>query len=158
VTRLKDKLRSRSHPEAGLGLMEAMVAVLGGLILAALVLYLGRSMYNLYELNSVTRNVADELTRARTQAQDREVRVSVIFDATRGKFGLDQNGNGKLDKIEAEDLPEDVSLADDATVTFTKSGDLAPSSKQPRITLSNSKNARSVTVSSLGAIEIRELD
>ena len=144
--------------EAGLGLMEAIVGTLLGLILAAMVVYIGRRAYNLYELNSIARTVADELVLAKEQAKARGVRMSVIFDSTRAKFGLDRNGNGKLDNIEADDLPEGVSLSEDAVVTFTKSGELAASSTQPHITLANSRNARRVTVSSLGAIEIIELD
>src|SRR5262249_211304 len=150
------------HPqratEAGLGLMEAVVGTLLGLILAATVVYFARRAYNLYELNSITQNVADELSMAEEQAKARGVRISVIFDSTRSKFGIDRNGNGKLDNIEADDMPEGVSLSDDAVVTFTKDGELASGSKQPRIIISNSRNARSVTVSSLGAIEINEID
>jgi hypothetical protein len=138
--------------------MEAIVGTLCGLIVAAIVLYLARSAYNLYELNTATSAVADEIRMARTQAENHGVRVSVIFDSKSGKFGLDRNSNGKLDNIEAEELPEGVSLSDDAVVTFTKSGDLAPSSKQPQVVISNSRNARSVTISSLGSIEIKDLD
>ena len=158
MNRLAGKIRRSSNPEAGLGLMEAIVGVMCGLILAAVVLFIGKSAYNLYQLNSTTRSLADELESAKNQAKNRGVRVSVIFDAKNGKYGLDRNGNGQLDRIEAEDLPEGVSLADDAVVTFAKSGELAPSSKQPRITISNSRNARAVSVSSLGSIEIKELD
>lgn len=155
---LQNKYFPHRDSEAGLGLMEAMVGVLAGLIVAAIVLVIGRSAYNLYELNSTTSTVAGELEIAKTQAQKRGVKVSVIFDSKSNKFGLDQNGNGKLENIESEDLPEGVSLSDDAVVTFAKNGELAPNSKQPRIVLSNAKNARSVTVSSLGSIEIKELD
>jgi hypothetical protein len=138
--------------------MEAMVGVLGGLILAAVVLYIAHSAYDLYQLNNITRTVADELESAKTQAKNRGVPVSVIFDAERSKFGLDRNGDGKLSNMEAEALPEGVSLSASAVVTFAKSGELAPNSKQPRITISDNRNARSVSVSSLGSVEIKELD
>jgi Tfp pilus assembly protein FimT len=138
--------------------MEAMVGLLAGLLVAAIVLCVGRNAYNLYELNSSAGTIAAELQSARSQAQKRGVMVSVIFDAKSGKYGLDQNGNGKLENIEAEDMPEGVTMSDDAVVTFAKSGELAPGSKQPRIVISNAKNARSVTVSYLGSVEIKELD
>jgi hypothetical protein len=138
--------------------MEAMVGTVAGLIVAAIVVYIAKSAYNLYQLNHATLNVANELKAAQNQARNRSERCSVIFDATRAKFGVDRNGNGRLDNIEAEELPDGVSLSEDAIVTFAKSGELAPTSRQPRITISNSKEARSVSVSSLGAIEIKELD
>jgi uncharacterized membrane protein YcjF (UPF0283 family) len=138
--------------------MEAMVGTLAGLIVAAIVVYIGKSAYSLYQLNHATMTVADELKAAQNQAKNRGERCSVIFDATRAKFGVDRNGNGRLDNIEAEELPDGITLSEDAIVTFAKSGELVPNSRQPRITISNSKEARSVGVSSLGSIEIKELD
>ena len=52
--------------EAGLGLMEAIVGVLLGLIIASLLLHLGRMGLSIYRVNSTTGGIAQELELART--------------------------------------------------------------------------------------------
>ena len=84
----------------------------------------------------------------------RRVSVSVIFLANQKVFGMDRNGNGRLDAVEAEDLPDGVEISEDVVVTFARSGNLAPGSKQPNIVISNTAKSRRVSVSKSGAIEI----
>lgn len=78
----------------------------------------------------------------------------MIFNSKEGRFGLDRNGDGRLDYNEFEELPEEAKFSGDAKVIFSKSGKLASGSKQPRIIISNTRGSRNVSVSSLGAIEM----
>jgi len=145
---------SNWREEAGLGLMEAIVAVLLGLILASVVLHLGRLGFAMYKLNATTGGVAQELELARSQALARATNVSVFFQAKEKRFGVDRNSNGRLDNSEAEDLPAGVEISEDAVVTFGKSGNLALGSKEPKIVISNARNSRRVSVSKSGIIEV----
>ena len=140
--------------EAGLGLMEAIVGLLVVLIVSSVLLHLGRMGFAMYRLNAATGGIAEELELAREQAIDRRATVSVIFDAKDKRFGLDRNGNGRLDSVEAEELPAGVEIAEDAVVIFARSGRLAPGSKQPNIIISNTSKSRRVSVSKSGAIEV----
>jgi hypothetical protein len=148
------KRRSRNCGEAGLGMMEVMVGVLVTLILGSVLLHLVRLGYALYELNSTTNGIAMELESARDLATSRNQQVRVIFKATESRFGVDRNGNGRLDSSEVEELPEGVTLDEDAVVTFASDGTLKDGSKDPRVVISNSRDSRSVSVSSIGVIEI----
>lgn len=134
--------------------MEAFVAILLGLILASVVLHLGRMGVAMYKLNATTGGIAQELELARAQALSRRASVSVFFEAKRKRFGVDRNGNGRLDNFEAEDLPTGVEISEDSVVTFGKSGYLAAGSKEPKIVISNTRNSRRVSVSKSGVIEI----
>jgi Tfp pilus assembly protein FimT len=134
--------------------MEAIVGLLVVLIVGSVLLHLGRMGFSLYRLNAATGGIAEELEVAREQAMDSRTSVSVIFDATDEKFGLDRNGNGRLDIVEAEDLPEGVEIAEDAVVIFARSGNLAPGSKQPNIVISSISKSRRVSVSKSGVIEV----
>lgn len=140
--------------DAGLGLMEAIVGLLVVLIVASLLLHVGRMGFAIYKLNAATGGIAEELELARAQAIERRVSVSVIFDAKGERFGMDRNDNGRLDSVEAEELPAGVEVSEDATVIFARSGNLAPGSKQPNIVISNTTKSRRVSVSKSGAIEI----
>jgi hypothetical protein len=140
--------------DAGLGLMEAIVGFLVVLIVGSVLLHLGRTGFAVYRLNAVTGGVAEELGLAREQAVGRRVSVSVIFNAKDRTFGVDRNGNGRLDTVEAEELPAGVEISEDAVVTFARSGNLAPGSKQPNIVISNTTKSRRVSVSKSGTIEI----
>ena len=133
--------------------MEAIVGVLLGLIIASLLLHLGRMGLSIYRVNSTTGGIAQELELARTQALSARTNVSVIFQAKEKRFGLDRNGNGRLDTFEAEDLPSGVDISEDAIITFSRSGYLAPGSKQPNIVISSTRQSRRVSVSKAGAIE-----
>jgi Tfp pilus assembly protein FimT len=145
--------QSTQSREAGLGLMEAIVGVLLGLIIASLVLHVGRMGLAMYRVNSTTGGIAQELELARTQALSTRTNVSVIFQAKEKRFGLDRNGNSRLDNFEAEDLPSGVDISEDAIITFSRSGYLAPGSTQPTIVISSTRESRRVSVSKAGAIE-----
>lgn len=148
------KPAERRCNEAGLGLMEAIVGLLVILIVGSVVLHLGKMGFSMYRLNAATGGIAEELEIAREQAIERRASVSVIFDARDERFGLDRNGNGRLDSVEAEDLPSGVEISEDAVVIFARSGNLAPGSKQPNIIISNTTKSRRVSVSKSGAVEI----
>lgn len=147
------KRRDRNG-EQGLGLMEVIIGVLLGLILASVLLHLVRLGFSMYRLNAATREIAVELEKARATAMARKDTVGVIFNAKEKKFGLDRNGNGKLESGEAAELPEGVTIAEDGYVRFTQSGQLSKTSKEPQILISNARNTKSVSVSSHGAIHI----
>lgn len=140
--------------EAGLGLMEAIVGLLVVLIVGSVLLHLGKMGFAMYRLNAATGGIAEELEIARAQAVERRASVSVIFDAKDERFGLDRNGNGRLDSVEAEELPAGVEISEDAVVIFARSGNLAPGSKQPNIVISNTTKSRRVSVSKSGTVEI----
>lgn len=140
--------------EAGLGLMEAIVGILVILIVGSVVLHLGKRGFAMYRLNAATGGIAEELEIAREQAIQRRASISVIFDAKDARFGLDRNGNGRLDNVEAEELPAGVEISEDAVVIFARSGNLAPGSKQPDIVISNTTKSRRVSVSKSGTVEI----
>jgi len=146
--------RSHRQSDRGVGIMEVVVSVLAALIVCSILLRLFNIAYSKYKLNMATSSIAHELEVARAQAKERRQNVSVIFNAKEGHFGMDRNGNGKLDYNEFEELPEEAKLAGDAVVVFTKSGKLASESRQPRIVVSNTRDSRNVSVSSLGHIEI----
>lgn len=148
------KQTSQGRGEAGVGLMEVIVGVLVMLIVGSILLHLCRIGFAMYKLNAATSGVAGELEMARNMALSRKEEVGVIFDAKGKRFGLDRNRNGRLDNIEAEDLPPGVNLARDETVTFSRSGSLNTGSKQPQIIISNTRGSRTVSVSSMGAIDI----
>lgn len=146
--------KSGQSREAGLGLMEAIVSLLVVLIVSTVLLHLGRMGVAMYRLNAATRGIAEELEVAREQAIDSRMSVSVIFEAKDKRFGLDRNGNGRLDIVEAEDLPPGVDIDENAVVIFSRSGNLAPGSKQPNIIISSTSKSRRVSVSKAGIIEV----
>lgn len=148
------KPTSGRYREAGLGLMEAIVGLLVILIVGSVLLHLGKMGFAMYRLNAATGGIAEELEIARGQAIERRASVSVIFDAKDERFGLDRNGNGRLDNVEAEELPAGVEFSEDAVVIFARSGNLAPGSKQPNIVISNTTKSRRVSVSKSGTVEI----
>ena len=134
--------------------MEAIVGSLVTLIIVAVAVHLCRIGYARYKLSSATQGVAERLEQARDQAMSKRENVSVIFNARANTFGLDRNGNGRLDSYEMEELPESIKLSEDATVTFSRRGTLAAKSKEPHIMISNVRDSRSVSVSSMGSIDI----
>lgn len=148
----KPILRSRS--QAGLGLMEAIVGVLVALIVASVLLHLGRMGMAVYRINGVTDGIAQQLELAKEQAVNRRINVNVIFSAKDRAFGVDRNANGRLDAFEAEELPQGVDISEDDVVSFSRSGKLVPGSKRPNIVLSNTAKSRRVSVSNSGAIEL----
>ena len=153
---MKKNLRSktRSHTENGLGLMEVIVGILVMLIVSSILLHLIRLGYEMHKLNSATTVIAEKLGVAREQAMTQRQDFSVIFEAENKRFGWDRNNNGRLDSAEADELPEGVGIAEDSVVTFTQTGRLKKGSKEPEIIISNTRNSRKITVSSLGAIDI----
>lgn len=147
------KTRDR-RGERGLGLMEVIIGALLGLILASVLLHLVKLGFAMYTLNGATREVAIELEKARATAMAKNEMTGVIFDSSQKKFGMDRNGNGRLESGEAAELPDGVTIAEDGFVIFTQSGNLSKTSKHPQILISNARNTRSVSVSSHGAIQI----
>ena len=148
------KLRhSRSH-EAGVGLMEAIIAVLVAVIIGFVVFQFVRQTIASYRLNEATSSITETLGQARDQATSKNDRVKVIFDAVSNRFGMDKNNNGKLDSMEAVELPTGIELSEDAVIIFTRSGRLAKESKRPRISVSNDANSRTLSISPMGHVEI----
>jgi hypothetical protein len=98
--------------------------------------------------------VADHLNRARSLAMTENRKVAVLFDVEKNVYGIDLNGNGKLDPAESEDLPEGIALTEDCAVVFLPSGNLPPKAKGPQIVLSNNRTSRSISVSSLGSVSV----
>jgi Tfp pilus assembly protein FimT len=144
----------RSRTDAGLGLMESIVGVLVALILGSVLLHLGRMGVAVYRINGATDGITQQLEMARGQAINQRTNINVIFNAKERTFGVDRNGNGRLDAFEVEELPAGVDISEDDVVTFSRSGNLVPGSKRPNIVISNTAKTRRVSVSNSGAIEI----
>jgi hypothetical protein len=140
--------------EAGIGLMEVIVGSLCALIVIFVLLQVGRITYAKVKLRWASESLASELTEAKELAKARGQNVCVLFDAKRNRYGIDRNGNGSLEGNEAEELPEEMRLSEDAAVTFTKTGVLAPKSKEPQIIVRNARDSHQVKVSSAGIIDI----
>src|SRR5262245_25494516 len=111
---------TRWRGDAGLGLMEAMVGILVALIIGSVVVHLVRMGFAMYTLNSTTNGIAQQLEMARARALTNKASASVIFLAKDKKYGLDRNGNGRLDNAEADVLPAGVEIDEDTMVTFSK--------------------------------------
>ena len=144
----------KSDGEVGRGLMEVIVGALIVLIVGSVFLHVIRLGWNMYRLNSATSVVAEMLNKARESAMKDDKKMSVIFDADQNKFGIDLNGNGRLDRAEAEDLPDGITISDASTICFMPTGSLPAKTKPPRIVVSNTRDSRSVNVSSAGSIDI----
>ena len=140
--------------EAGIGLMEVIVGTLCTLIVAFVLIQVVRIGYAKIKLRWATESLVRELSGAKDLAKARGQNVCVIFEAKNNRYGIDRNGNGGLENNEAEDLPEEMSLSEDAAVTFTKFGTLAPKSKEPEIIVSNARASHNCRVNSAGIIDI----
>jgi Tfp pilus assembly protein FimT len=140
--------------EAGWGMMEIIV----GILLAAIVGFISLHLINLglamYKLNAGAKGVAEKLETAKQMAVNQNKEVTVLFDSKENIFGIDRNGNGKLENAEAEDMPDGVTLSQDGQVIFSRAGRLMKDSKEPSIVIRNTRDSRRVSVSSMGAIEI----
>ena len=134
--------------------MEAIVGVMVALIVGSVLLHLGRMGVAVYRINGATDGIAQQLEMARQQAVSQRVNMNVIFKSKDRTFGVDRNGNGRLDAYETEELPVGVEISEDDVVTFSRSGKLVPGSKRPNIVISNTAKTRRVSVSANGAIEI----
>jgi hypothetical protein len=134
--------------------MESIVGVLVALIVGSVLLHLGRMGVAVYRINAATDGIAQQLEIAREQAISRRVNMNVIFNSKDRTFGVDRNGNGRLDSYETEELPQGVEISEDDVVTFSRSGRLVPGAKHPNIVISNTAKTRRVSVSTSGAIEI----
>lgn len=147
------KVMMRRRSEAGIGLMEFIFSLALLLILGSITAHLLGMAYRYYELKTATNLVADKLESARGMAKEQNQPIGVIIDFKTNRLGIDRNNNGKLESIEAEDLPASVSLSNDSTITFASNGKLQ-GNKPPRIVVSNSTISHAVRVSPLGVIEI----
>lgn len=134
--------------------MEVVVGVLVALILGSIFLHIIRLGYDLYRLNAASNAIAVELNRARQMAMTGNRMVSVIFDPEKNVFGIDRNSNGMLEHAEAEDVPGEVSLTEGTSISFMPTGSPPSNSKKPSITISNARGSRSISVSSMGFVEI----
>ncbi|MBI3654424.1 MAG: hypothetical protein HY231_25630 [Acidobacteria bacterium] len=140
--------------ETGLGLMEAIVGVLLIAIVGFVALHLVNLGLAMYKLSSGAKDVAEKLEKAKELAVSQNKDITVLFDAKENRFGIDRNGNGRLESIEAEEMPEGVSLSQDGQITFSRSGKLTKDSKEPSIVIRNTRDSKRVSVSSLGTVDI----
>src|SRR5262245_15703726 len=90
----------------GRGMMEVIVGLLVVMIVGSLFVHVVRLGYQVYQLNSASGTVADQLKRAREIAIRQNRKINVVFDEEKNQYGIDLNGNGKLDGAEGEDMPE----------------------------------------------------
>jgi len=140
--------------DAGVGFMEVIVGLLIATTVTFVVIRLVQIGYEKVILHTATTGIARELETAREIAKARGQNITVLFNAKAGIYGIDRNGDGKLDINEFEELPDAIKIAEDAAVTFCKTGKLAPKSKEPHIAIRSNRNSHNVTVSNAGLIEI----
>lgn len=140
--------------EQGLGLMEIIVGILLTAIVGFIALHLINLGVAMFKLSSGAKDVAQKLESARQSAISQNKEVGVIFDAKENRFGVDRNGNGRLETAEIEELPEGISISQDGHVIFNRAGKLTADSKEPSIVIRNTRDSKRVSVSSMGSIEI----
>jgi hypothetical protein len=150
----RDKRAVEARGEAGIGLMEVIVYSLLALIVGSICLHLARSGYAIYKLNGASSSIANELSKARQMAIQRSQTVNVIFDGESNTFGIDRNGNSRLDYAEAEEMPNEVYLKEGSIISFLPSGSPPAKSGRPNITISNNRGSRHISISSVGSVEI----
>jgi Type II transport protein GspH len=148
------KQSNRGGREIGLALMEVIVGSLAGLIIGSVLLHLANIGYTMYKLNAATSGVAHRLELAHDLAVKHRQQVTVMFDAKSNRYGIDRNGNRKLDNIEADDLPDGVTVSGNETVTFLPSGNPSKLAAAPEVLVSNARGSHNVSVSALGSIAI----
>lgn len=139
---------------AGRSIMEVVVGLLVAVILGSVFVHIVKMGISMYSLNSTSGDVAAHLNRARSLAISENRKVTVFFDVDKNVYGIDLNGNGKLDPGESEDLPEGIALAENCSVVFLPTGNLPPKTKGPQIILSNNRNQKNISVSSMGTVSI----
>jgi Tfp pilus assembly protein FimT len=142
------------HNEKGLGLMEVIVGILATAIIGFIALHLVNLGLAMYKLSSGANEIAEKLERAKSLAVSQNKEISVLFDSKENKYGIDRNGNGKLESAEFEEMPEGVSFSQDGQIVFSRSGKPTKDSKEPSIVIRNTRDSKRVSVSSLGAVEI----
>jgi hypothetical protein len=152
--RSSDVSPTKAVSDAGRGMMEVVVGLLVAVIVGSIFIHIVKLGVSMYTLNSTSGEVADHLNRARSLAMTENRKVAVLFDVEKNVYGIDLNGNGKLDPAESEDLPEGIALTEDCAVVFLPSGNLPPKAKGPQIVLSNNRTSRSISVSSLGSVSV----
>lgn len=146
--------RKAGGNEIGAGIMDVIVGALVALILGSILMHVFRLGYAMYKLNEASGVIAHELNDARQLAVKGNKKVSVLFDPDHNLFGIDKNDNGKLERAEADELPGGVVIAEGTEMSFLPSGSPPAKSKKPKITISNSKGSRNISISSMGAVEI----
>jgi len=149
----EEPIKSKRN-EKGLGLMEVIVGILATAIIGFIGLHLVNLGLAMYKLSSGAKDIAEKLERAKDMAVSQNKDISVLFDAKENKYGIDRNGNGRLESAEYEEMPEGITLSQDGAVTFSRSGKPTKDSKEPSIVIRNTRDSKRVSVSSLGAVEI----
>jgi hypothetical protein len=142
------------HDENGLGLMEVIVGILATAIIGFIALHLVNLGVAMYKLSSGANDIAEKLERAKDLAVTQNKEVSVLFDSKENKYGIDRNGNGRLESAEFEEMPEGVSFSQDGQIIFSRTGKPTKDSKEPSIVIRNTRDSKRVSVSALGAVEI----
>ena len=140
--------------ENGLGLMEVIVGILLTAIIGFVALHLVNLGIAMYKLSSGAKDIAQKLEKAKDMAVSQNKEISVLFDSKENKYGIDRNGNGRLESAEFEEMPEGTSLSQDGQIIFSRSGKPTKDSKEPSIVIRNTRDSKRVSVSSLGAVEI----
>ncbi len=140
--------------DKGLGLMEVIVGILATAIIGFIALHLVNLGFAMYKLSSGAKDIAHKLEKAKDLAISQNKEISVLFDSKENQYGIDRNGNGRLESAEYEEMPEGVSLSQDGQIIFSRTGKPTKDSREPNIVIRNNRDSKRVSVSSLGAVEI----
>ena len=140
--------------ESGWGLMEIIVGILMTAIVGFISLHLINLGIAMFKLSSGAKDVALKLETAKQLAITQNKDIGVIFDSKENRFGVDRNGNGRLETAEVEELPDGIMISKDGHVIFSRTGKLTKDSREPSIVIRNTRDTKRVNVSSMGSIEI----
>ena len=138
----------------GFSLFEVSAVALVILALSAITVPGVYSVYNSYKLASTTQAISATLQSARARAVRENKTVTVIFNGSIRRFGIDENDNGLLETVESFSVPEGITVKPYVTVTFMPNGELPSGVAALAVTVSNGGESRNLNVMPNGEMEI----
>lgn len=138
----------------GFSLFEVSSVILLVLTLSAITVPGMYSVYNSYKLTSTTQAISATLQSARVRAVRENRTVSVIFNASSRQFGIDEDGNGRLEPKEAFLIPNGVSFGPYITISFMPDGLLPEGMSALAVTVTNGSETRSINVLPNGELKL----
>jgi type IV fimbrial biogenesis protein FimT len=152
--------------EKGFTMAELAVSIMVIFAVSAISVKPIQSALASYRLSATSEAISSTLYRARSEAVKRNANVDVLFSQATNSYGVDENGNGVLDGLEARSLPVGTQLvlpsgaAEPAAIRFTSRGEMpittvAPMlANPPSVQVANSGSIQQVSVSLRGGVSI----
>lgn len=140
--------------DKGFSLFEVTAVAIVVLALSAITVPGMYSVYSSYKLSTTTETVSAMLQTARARAMRDGKSVTVIFNSSIHQFGIDENGDGRLEAEESFAAPDGISFQPYVSITFMPNGELPAGVTSAAVTISNGSESRSINVMRDGQIEI----